>query len=114
MKKQQPRLGGMILYGILLVALVVSMVRLLDASGSAKLKYSEVVDLFTQEKVDAFQVENGVLDLELKEAYKGQTELKYKLPDFSSLQRGHADRHQLKTRRKLVRSPSSSRRTVAS
>ncbi len=83
MKKQQPRLGGMILYGILLVALVVSMVRLLDASGSAKLKYSEVVDLFTQEKVDAFQVENGVLDLELKEAYKGQTELKYKLPDFS-------------------------------
>ncbi len=52
--------------------------------GQTKLSYSEIVQLFTEEKVQAFEVEDRQITLELKEAYKGKTTITTPLADSES------------------------------
>ncbi len=85
MKKQQPRTGAIIVYAILLAAMLFALYKLFTASNSVTLKYSEVLNLFEQEQVESFAVEDGKLTMNLKEEYKdtGLKKLTYKLPAFS-------------------------------
>ena len=85
MKKQQPRPGAIIVYAILLAAMLFALYKLFTASNTVTLKYSEVLNLFEQEKVESFAVEDGKLTMNLKEEYKdtGLKKLTYKLPAFS-------------------------------
>ncbi len=83
MKKQQPKRGAIVIYAILLLAMLFCLYKLFDASTDVKLQYSEVVALFNDKKVDSFQVEGNTLTMELKEEYKNQKKITYKLPDFA-------------------------------
>ena len=85
MKKQQPRSGAIIIYVILLAAMLFALYKLFTASNSVTLKYSEVLNLFENEQVESFSVEDGKLTMKLKQEYKdtGLTKLTYKLPAFT-------------------------------
>ena len=52
--------------------------------GQTKLSYSEIVQLFTDEKVKSFEVEDREITLELKEEYKGKTTITSPLADPES------------------------------
>ena len=52
--------------------------------GQTKLSYSEIVQLFTEEKVKAFEVEDREITLELKEEYEGKTTIVSPLADPES------------------------------
>ena len=52
--------------------------------GQTKLSYSEVVQLFTEEKVQSFEVEDRQITLKLKEEYKGKTTITTPLADSES------------------------------
>ncbi len=73
----------MVIYTLLLLSMVFALYKLFDASSNVKLQYSEVVTLFQDEKVESFAIQGSTLELELKEEYKGRSEIRYKLPDFS-------------------------------
>ena len=81
--KKQPRPGAILIYVVIMLAILFCLYKLFDASNNVDLQYSEVVALFTEEKVDSFEVEGGTLTMQLKEAYKNQKVLEYKLPDFA-------------------------------
>ena len=52
--------------------------------GQTKLSYSEIVQLFADEKVKSFEVEDREITLELKEEYKGKTTITSPLADPES------------------------------
>ena len=67
-----------------LLALAFSWMLGIFGFGQTKLSYSEIVQLFSDEKVKSFEVEGREITLELKEAYKGKTELTTPLADPES------------------------------
>ena len=52
--------------------------------GQTKMSYSEIVKLFTDEKVKSFEVEDRQITLKLKEEYKGKTTITSPLADPES------------------------------
>ena len=83
MKKVQPRRGALILYVVLLAALIFALVKLFNASDGVELKYSDVVRLFKTEQVESFSIEDDELTMNLRQPFKNETKLTYKLPDFN-------------------------------
>ena len=82
-KPQLPRRGPIIVYAVLLLLMGFTLFRLFSAASEVDLKYSDVLTLFREEKVEAFEIQSNTLKMQLKEEYQGQTVLKYKLYDFS-------------------------------
>ena len=80
---QTSRRGPIIIYAILLLLMFFALYKLFDAGGAVDLKYSDVVTLFKEEKVEAFQIQSNTLQMKLKEEFRGQKELKYRLYDFA-------------------------------
>ena len=83
MKKAQPRRGAVLLYVVLFAAMIFTLVKLFSASNSVELKYSEVIGLFRGEKVESFSIDDDTLTMKLREPFRDETTLKYKLPDFN-------------------------------
>ena len=80
---QTSRRGPIIVYLILVLLMMFALYKLINSTGQVDLKYSEVVSLFRDEKVEAFEIQNNTLKMKLKDEFKGQTSLSYNLYDFS-------------------------------
>ena len=83
--KQRPnrsrQIGFYILILVLLVGTIYSMTR---TTAKTELVYSEVVDLFRGEKVESFSIDtDGNLTMKLREAYKGSTNIAYRVGTIS-------------------------------
>ena len=83
MDKQTPRRGPVVVYAILMLLMLFALYKLFDSTRNVDLSYSEVITLFKEEKVEAFQVQNETLTLQLKEEFHGQKVLSKRLYDFS-------------------------------
>ena len=66
--KKKRSVFSIIVYAAIMVLLFSWVLGIFDA-GHDGLKYSEVIDLFHQEKVRAFVVKDGKIQMELHEAY---------------------------------------------
>ena len=75
------QIGFYILILVLLVGTIYSMTR---STAKTELVYSEVVDLFRGEKVESFSIDtDGNLTMKLREAYKGSTNIVYRVGTIS-------------------------------
>ena len=86
--QKSSRRGPIIVYLILVLLMSFALYKLISSAGNVDLKYSEVVTLFKDEKVESCVVQNNTLKMQLREEFKGQKELSYRLYDFSLF---HAD-----------------------
>ena len=77
------RRGPIIVYMILVLLMMFALYKLIGSTNQVELKYSEVVTLFRSEKVEAFQIQNNTLKMQLRDEYKGQKTLTFNLYDFS-------------------------------
>ena len=77
------RRGPIIIYLILVVLMMFALYKLISSTGEVDLKYSEVVNLFNDKQVEAFEIQNDTIKMQLRTEYKGQKILSYKLYDFS-------------------------------
>ena len=80
---QSRQRGPLIIYLVLLLLMLFALYKLVSSANQVELKYSEVITLFQDERVEAFEIQNNVLKMQLKDEYKGQKVLKYNLYDFS-------------------------------
>ena len=80
---QTSRRGPVIVYLILMLLMLFTVYKLFSAADSVDLKYSDVVKLFRDEKVEAFEIQSNTLKMKLKEEFRGQDVIKYRLADFS-------------------------------
>ena len=83
MKRTQPSRGAIIVYMILLLLLLFALYKMFSASNSLDLKYSDVIELFNDGKVESFAVDGSKLTMKLREEFHGETLISYKLPDFN-------------------------------
>ena len=86
--QKSSRRGPIIVYLILVLLMSFALYKLISSTGEVDLKYSEVVTLFKDEKVESCVIQNNTLKMQLRDEYKGQKELSYRLYDFSLF---HAD-----------------------
>lgn len=76
------QVGFYILILVILLTTVYTMTR--GDRASEGLTYSEVVDLFKQEKVEKFALDtDGNMTLELRSPYKGNDKYTYQVSNFS-------------------------------
>ena len=80
---QTSRRGPVIIYMVLLLLMLFALYKLVDSTGSVDLKYSDVVNQFQSGNVEAFEIQSNTLKMKVKEEFRGQTVLKYRLYDFS-------------------------------
>ena len=66
MKPNRKRVRDLSFYLILLLILVLVIYSLNGGNSADKMTYSELVDLFTQEKVQSFETDNGVINLQVR------------------------------------------------
>ena len=78
------QLRDMFFYGIILIIMAVTVVALYNHSEQVSFSYSDMRQLFEQEKVESFTVQNNTITLSLREPYEGKTTLTYKLRDFNA------------------------------
>ncbi len=86
MNQQSPRSrqrGPLLVYLVLLLLMLFALYKLVDSTNAVDLKYSDVLTLFREEQVEAFEIQNNTLRMQLKEEFRGQKLLKYNLYDFS-------------------------------
>ena len=83
MKRTQPSRGAIIVYMVLLLLLLFALYKMFSASNSLDLKYSDVIELFNDGKVESFAVDGSKLTMKLREEFHGETLISYKLPDFN-------------------------------
>ncbi len=82
MKQRKPIF--FLLYALALVGLFAYLSTLLKPAGLPQVEnYSDVLDLFENEKVASFNIKDGVLTLSLREPYQGAAVVEHKLADFS-------------------------------
>ncbi|MBO4211679.1 MAG: AAA family ATPase, partial [Oscillospiraceae bacterium] len=55
--------------------------KLVEAQNNVDLKYSDVITLFEKEQVEAFDLQNNVLQMKLRKEYLGQEYVSFKIPD---------------------------------
>ena len=67
-KPQAPRRGPILVYAILMLLMLFALYKLYDASNSVDMKYSDVVTLFQEEKVESFSIRSNTLEMKLKDA----------------------------------------------
>ena len=77
--------------------LIFSWVNSLFRPNTNQIPYSEVITLLEQEQVRSFVVEDGVITLNLREPYQGETTIAAAMADANAFQR---DMHQLLTEQK--------------
>ena len=82
-KPQAPRRGPLIVYMVLMLMVLFAVYRLFDASTSVKMKYSDVLNLFREEQVESFSIQNDTLEMKLREPFQGQDLIKYRMYNFS-------------------------------
>ena len=81
--KKKVVFGNLIFYALVFVILLSTVLILFHNDDTTEeLTYAEVKDLFYDEQVKAFVVDDGVLILELHEAYRGYTTWAYELAHF--------------------------------
>lgn len=68
-KPQAPRRGPLIVYMVLMLMVLFAVYRLFDASTSVKMKYSDVLNLFREEQVESFSIQNDTLEMKLREPF---------------------------------------------
>ena len=86
MNQQSPqtsRRGPIIVYIVLMLLMLFALYKLFDAAGSVDIKYSDVVTLFREEKVEAFEIQSNTIKMQLNEEFHGQKVIKCRLYDFS-------------------------------
>ena len=74
--------GNIGFYIVIFVILLATVLILLNEGDSSSISYAEVKDLFRNEQVESFTLEDNVLYLELNKAYEGQTLIIYRLAYF--------------------------------
>ena len=79
---QTSRRGPVIIYLVLMLLMLFTAYKLFSAADTVDLKYSDVINLFKDEKVEAFEIQSNTLKMKLKEEFRGQEVLKYRLADF--------------------------------
>jgi len=70
-------------YVLIFIVLLATIYMLVSSNDADKLSYSEVRDLFAQEKVDSFTIEGDTLILHLREPVENRTTVTYDLYSFS-------------------------------
>ncbi len=81
--KRQLKPVAFLFYALILIIFFASLSTLLQPPGPPEISnYSDVVALFESEQVQSFTYSNGVLTLELREAYEGSTTVQHLLGDF--------------------------------
>ena len=85
MNKSRSNRGPIIIYAVLLLGMLFALFKLVDASGSTDMVYSDVVREFQEGNVEAFAVKNNTITMELKEPFKetGLKKVSFRLYDFS-------------------------------
>ena len=89
-QQQKPFRLAFVLIGMIVVLAVVS--SLLSGASAPSLRYSEVLDLFRQERVESFTLEGSSLSMQLHEPYNGSTSVSAKVGDSDQF---HADLDEL-------------------
>ena len=79
----KPKRGPIIIYIIILLAMMFCIYKLFDARSAVEMKYSDLIEQFESENVESFAMENNVLKLKLREPFQGQTNVEYRVIDFS-------------------------------
>jgi len=92
-----------LLYAVILL-LVLSWALGLFGNGTDDLSYSEIVTLFRQEQVKSFVVNGQQIELELREAYEGETSLRCDLADPDSFRQEMAELIQSQSQRGVLES----------
>ena len=82
-KPQTSRRGPLIVYIVLTLLMLFALYKLFDAAGAVDIKYSDVINLFENEQVEAFEIQSNTLKMQLREEFHGQKIIKYRLYDFS-------------------------------
>ncbi|MBR4194595.1 MAG: ATP-dependent zinc metalloprotease FtsH [Oscillospiraceae bacterium] len=80
---QTSRRGPVLIYVVLLLLMLFAMYKLFNAANNVDIKYSDVITLFKEEKVEAFEIQSNTLKMQLREEFRGQKIVKYQLYDFS-------------------------------
>ena len=80
---RRPHIRDLFFYGIILLIMAVTVVALYSHEEGMAFTYSDMRQLFEQEKVESFVVQNNTITLNLKEAYDGETSISYKLRDVN-------------------------------
>ncbi len=70
-------------YALILVLLLVAVYSMTNETQVQPVPYSEIVDLFQQEKVESFTTTGNTLVLNLREEYNGSKTMTKELPDFT-------------------------------
>ena len=73
----------MMLYIFILLAMLFCIYMLFNSSTAVEMKYSDVIDQFRSENVESFAIENNVLEMKLRKPFQDQTEIRYRVIDFS-------------------------------
>ena len=77
---------GVVVY-VVILAVILSWILGLFNVGGSDISYSAVVDLFAKEQVKSFTVQDGLIYLQLHEAYQGDTSLTATMADAESFRR---------------------------
>ena len=81
--KKKLLVGNLILYAIVFVILLSTLALFFGEADTVEtLTYSEVTTLFREERVKAFSLDDSVLTLQLREAYRGSELWQYELARF--------------------------------
>ena len=83
MKHNRNRARDVGFYALILVILLATVFSLTSQNEPATLLYSDVVELFKQEKVESFRTEGNALILNLREPWEGSKTLTYEMYDFN-------------------------------
>ena len=78
---QTPRRGPIVVYFVLMALMFFALYKLVEAQNNVDLKYSDVITLFEKEQVEAFDLQNNVLQMKLRKKYLGQEYVSFKIPD---------------------------------
>ena len=84
---KQPRINLLLLFFVLILILI-SVTGSLFSDSSTALTYSDVLDLFAQEKVESFTLTGDSLSLHLSKEFDGSTDYKVRIGDVETF---HAD-----------------------
>ncbi len=81
--KKQPKIGIILLYALVIVAGIMVISYFTNQADANELKYSEVIPLFEAEQVKSFEVKDGIVTMQLRTPYQGNSEVYTKIVNFS-------------------------------
>ena len=81
--KKQPRTPSIVFYVLIFVIILTAVSVLSRPELEPQLQYSEVIELFAQEKVKTFTTKDDIIRMELHEPLDGEVTVAAELPSFS-------------------------------